>query len=207
MIKYDLHYKLLFLGESSVGKTSLLLRYIDDLFENSIPTVGIDVKYKYLTYDNKKIRLDIWDTAGQERFRGIAQNYFRGAHGIIFVFDITSKDSFNKLKTWISDAKQKINPGTVMAVAENKVDLEERRVVSKEIIEEFRDKNDIDIFSTSAKTGEGVREIIANVVSKLYDNKKIGIIEDDDEDENSRRRNSVALDRQKTGKNKEKCNC
>ena len=207
MIKYDLHYKLLFLGESSVGKTSLLLRYIDDLFENSIPTVGIDVKYKYLTYDNKKIRLDIWDTAGQERFRGIAQNYFRGAHGIIFVFDITNKDSFNKLKTWISDAKQKINPGTVMVVAENKVDLEERRVVSKEIIEEFRDKNDIDIFSTSAKTGEGVGEIISNVVRKLYDNKKIGIIEDDDEDENSRRRNSVALDRQKTGKNKEKCNC
>ena len=207
MIKYDLHYKLLFLGESSVGKTSLLLRYIDDLFENSIPTVGIDVKYKYLTYDNKKIRLDIWDTAGQERFRGIAQNYFRGAHGIIFVFDITNKESFNKLKTWISDAKQKINPGTEMVVAENKVDLEERRVVSKEIIEEFREKNNIDIFSTSAKTGQGVGEIIANVVSKLYNNKKIGVIEDDDEYENSRRRNSVALDKKKTGKNKEKCNC
>ena len=207
MIKYDLHYKLLFLGESSVGKTSLLLRYIDDLFENSIPTVGIDVKYKYLTYDNKKIRLDIWDTAGQERFRGIAQNYFRGAHGVIFVFDITNKESFKKLKTWISDAKQKINPGTVMVVAENKVDLEERRAVSKEIIEEFKEKNEIDIFSTSAKTGQGVREVISDVVSKLYNNKKIGIIEDDDEDENSRRRNSVALDRKKTGKNKEKCNC
>ena len=207
MIKYDLHYKLLFLGESSVGKTSLLLRYIDDLFENSIPTVGIDVKYKYLTYDNKKIRLDIWDTAGQERFRGIAQNYFRGAHGVIFVFDITNKESFIKLKTWISDAKQKINPGTVMVVAENKVDLEERRAVSKEIIEEFKEKNEIDIFSTSAKTGQGVREVISDVVSKLYNNKKIGIIEDDDEDENSRRRNSVALDRKKTGKNKEKCNC
>ena len=207
MIKYDLHYKLLFLGESSVGKTSLLLRYIDDTFENSIPTVGIDVKYKYLTYDNKKIRLDIWDTAGQERFRGIAQNYFRGAHGIIFVFDITNKDSFNKLKNWISDAKQKINPGTILAVAENKIDLEERRVISKEKIEEFREKNDIDIFRTSAKTGEGVREIIANMVSQLYNNKKIGVIEDDDEDENSRRRNSVALDKKKTGKNKEKCNC
>ena len=207
MIKYDLHYKLLFLGESSVGKTSLLLRYIDDTFENSIPTVGIDVKYKYLTYDNKKIRLDIWDTAGQERFRGIAQNYFRGAHGIIFVFDITNKDSFNKLKNWISDAKQKINPGTILAVAENKIDLEERRVISKEKIEEFREKNDIDIFRTSAKTGEGVREIIANMVSQLYNNKKIGIIEDDDEDEESRRRNSVALDRKKTGKNNERCNC
>ena len=207
MIKYDLHYKLLFLGESSVGKTSLLLRYIDDKFENSIPTVGIDVKYKYLTYDNKKIRLDIWDTAGQERFKGIAQNYFRGAHGIIFVFDITNKDSFNKLKNWISDAKQKINPGTLLAVAENKIDLEERRVISKEKIEEFREKNDIDIFRTSAKTGEGVREIIANMVSQLYNNKKIGIIEDDDEDEESRRRNSVALDRKKTGKNNERCNC
>ena len=107
MSKMDLNYKLLFLGESNVGKTSLLLRYADDVFENSLPTVGIDVKYKYLTYDNKKIRLDIWDTAGQERFRGIAQNYFRGANGIIFVFDITNKESFNKLRVWLSDVKPK----------------------------------------------------------------------------------------------------
>ena len=204
MSKMDLHYKLLFLGESDVGKTSLLLRYTDGVFENSLPTVGIDVKYKYLTYDNKKIRLDIWDTAGQERFRGIAQNYFRGANGIIFVFDITNKESFNKLRVWLSDVKPKINPGTVMVVAENKIDLEVKREVSKDLIEEFKEKNEIDIFSTSAKSGEGVSEMIGNLVGKLYNNKSIGAFEDDDE--NFHRKDSVML-KKKVESNKQGCNC
>jgi len=204
MSKMDLNYKLLFLGESNVGKTSLLLRYADDVFENSLPTVGIDVKYKYLTYDNKKIRLDIWDTAGQERFRGIAQNYFRGANGIIFVFDITNKESFNKLRVWLSDVKPKINPGTVMVVAENKIDLEEKREVLKDLIKEFGEKNEIEIFSTSAKSGEGVSEMIGNLVSKLYNNKNIGAVDDDDE--NFRRKDSVKL-KKKEETNKEGCNC
>ena len=200
----DLNYKLLFLGESNVGKTSLLLRYTDGVFENGLPTVGIDVKYKYLTYDNKKIRLDIWDTAGQERFRGIAQNYFRGANGIIFVFDITNKESFNKLRVWLSDVKPKINPGTVMVVAENKIDLEEKREVLKDLIKEFGEKNEIEIFSTSAKSGEGVSEMIGNLVSKLYNNKNIGAFEDDDE--NFRRKDSVKLQKKVENK-KEGCNC
>ena len=205
MSKIDLNYKLLFIGESDVGKTSLLLRYTDNFFESSLPTVGIDVKYKYLTYDDKKIRLVIWDTAGEERFRGIAQNYFRGANGIIFVFDITNKETFNKLKIWLNDVKPKINPGTVMVVAENKIDLEEKREVSKDLIEEFGEKNEIEIFSTSAKSGKGVSEMIGNLVSKLYNNKNIGAFEDDDEI--SRRKNSVMLNKKKVGKNKERCNC
>ena len=205
MSTMDLNYKLLFLGETDVGKTSLLLRYADDIFENSLPTVGIDVKYKYLTYDDKKIRLDIWDTAGQERFRGIAQNYFRGANGIIFVFDITNKESFNKLRIWLSDVKPKINPGTVMVVAENKIDLEEKREVSKDLIEEFGEKNEIEIFRTSARTGEGVSEMIGSLVSKLYNNKNIGAFEDDDEI--TRRKNSVMLNKKKLEQNREGCNC
>ena len=208
MSQLDLHYKLLFLGDSSVGKTSLLIRYTEDKFDNSLPTLGIDVKYKYLTFENKKIRLDIWDTAGQERFRGIAQNYFRGAHGIIFVFDITNKETFNKLKIWMSDAKQNIRPGTEMVIAENKIDLEKKRAISKETIEEFGEKNNIEIFSTSAKTGEGVKEIIGNLVSKLYKNKEIGKFEDDDE--STHRRDSLMLDEKKHEKNKSnknKCNC
>ncbi len=208
MSQLDLHYKLLFLGDSSVGKTSLLIRYTEDKFDNSLPTLGIDVKYKYLTFENKKIRLDIWDTAGQERFRGIAQNYFRGAHGIIFVFDITNKETFNKLKIWMSDAKQNIRPGTEMVIAENKIDLENKRAISKETIEEFGEKNNIEIFSTSAKTGEGVKEIIGNLVSKLYKNKEIGKFEDDDE--STHRRDSLMLDEKKHEKNKSnknKCNC
>ena len=208
MSKLELNYKLLFLGDTSVGKTSLLLRYTEDKFDSSLPTLGVDVKYKYLTYENKKIRLDIWDTAGQERFRGIAKNYFRGANGIIFVFDISNKDTFNKLKVWMSDAKQNMRPGTEMVIAANKIDLEKKRAVSKETIEEFGEKNNIKIFNTSAKTGEGVGEVITDLVSKLYNNKSIGNIEEDDE--YSQRRNSVMLDEKKHENNKEnknKCNC
>ena len=162
------------------------------------------MKYKYLIHDNKKIKLDIWNTVGLERFRGIPQNYFRGAHGIIFVFDITNKDSFNKLKVWLSDAKQKINPGTVMVVAENKIDLEEKREVLKDLIKEFGEKNEIEIFSTSAKSGEGISEMIGNLVSKLYNNKNIGVIEDDDE--YFPRKGSVKL-KKKVENNKKGCNC
>ena len=208
MSNLDLHYKLLFLGDTSVGKTSLLLRYTEDTFDSSLPTVGVDVKYKYLSYENKKIRLDIWDTAGQERFRGIAKNYFRGAHGFIFVFDITKKDTFNKLKVWMNDAKQNMRSGAEMVIAANKNDLEKKREVSKETIKEFGDKNNIEIFSTSAKTGEGVVEMITNLVSKLYNNKSIGNIEEDDE--YTQRRDSVMLDGKKhenNGENKNRCNC
>ena len=207
MSNIDLHYKLLFLGDTSVGKTSLLLRYTENVFENGLPTVGVDVKYKYITYENKKIRLDIWDTAGQERFRGIAENYFRGSNGIIFVFDISNKESFTKLKLWMNDAISKINKGTEMVIAENKIDLEDKRDVSKELIKDFGEKNNIEIFSTSAKTGEGVEQMFINLVSKLFNNKNIGKVEEDDEE--THRRDSVTLDRKKTGKKKEKnkCNC
>ena len=207
MTEIELNYKLLFLGETSVGKTSLLLRYTENKFDSSLPTVGVDVKYKYLTYENKKIRLEIWDTAGQERFRGIAKNYFRGAHAIIFVFDITNKDSFHKLKAWMNDAKQNINDYTELVIAENKIDLEEKRNVTKEVIKDFGEKNNLEIFSTSAKSGEGINEIFSYLVSKLFLNKKIGNIEEDDE--YSHRKDSIIIDKQKgnKGRNKEKCSC
>ena len=191
-----------------MGKTSLLLRYTEDKFDSSLPTLGVDVKYKYLTYENKKIRLDIWNTAGQERFRGITKNYYRGVSDIIFVFDMTNKDSFNKLKVWMSDAKQNMRPGTEMVIAANKNDLEKKREVSKEAIKEFGDKNNIEIFSTSAKTGEGVGEMLTDLVSKLYNNKSIGNVEEDDE--YTQRRDSVMLDGKKhenNGENKNRCNC
>ena len=203
-LNIDLEYKILFLGDSSVGKTSLLLRYIDGKFDNSLPTVGVDVKIKYITYENKKIKLTVWDTAGEERFRGIAKNYFRGANGIIFVFDITNKESFYKLKIWMSDAKQNINKSTQLIIAENKIDLEESRDISKETIKDFGEKNNIEIYPTSAKTREGVEEIIERLVSKLFLNKEIGKPEEDDE--SSRRKDSLILDKNKN-KKKEKCNC
>ena len=198
----DLQYKILVLGESSVGKTSLLVRYTEDKFENTVQTIGVDVKNKYVMYENKKIQLELWDTAGQERFKGIAQNYFRAANGVILVFDITNKESFNKLKFWINEGKTNIGQDTELIIAENKIDLEESRTVTKEAIKEFGKKTNLDILPTSAKTGEGVNEIILMLVKKLFSNKKIGIVKADDTSSGI-----VTVKREKTKKEKKGCNC
>ena len=198
----DLQYKILVLGESSVGKTSLLVRYTEDKFENTVQTIGVDVKNKYVIYENKKIQLELWDTAGQERFKGIAQNYFRAANGVILVFDITNKESFNKLKFWINEGKTNIGQDTELIIAENKIDLEDSRAVTKEAIKEFGKKTNLDIMPTSAKTEEGVNEIIQMLVKKLFSNKKIGIVKADDISSGI-----VTVKREKTKKEKKGCNC
>ena len=192
----DLQYKLLVLGESSVGKTSLLMRYAEDKFESTVQTIGVDFKNKYIMFNNKRIQLELWDTAGQERFKGIAKNYFHAANGVILVFDITNKDSFNKLKYWIDEGKTNVGQDTEIIIAENKVDLEDERKVNKDSINEFGKKMGLEILETSAKTGQGVDEIFQRLVSRLYSNKKIGAVKDD---------NSTKI----TGKDqkKEKCGC
>ena len=207
--KLDLQYKLLFLGDTSVGKTSLLIRYIDNKYDGeSLPTVGVDVRYKYVTLENKKIRVDIWDTAGQERFKNITKNYFRGAHGIILVFDITNKATFDVLKTWFITAQNTVPPETEMIVVGNKIDLEDKRVINFESLKEFGIKHKIDVFETSAKTGEGVEEIFTYLINKLYINKNIGKILPND-DEISKRNDSHVLDKesQRPREKKKDCNC
>ena len=208
--KLDFQYKLLFLGDTSVGKTSLLIRYTDNKFEDgSVPTLGVDVRYKYVSLENKKIRLDIWDTAGQERFKNITKNYFRGANGIIFVCDVTNKETFDKLKSWLNDAQGNVSPETEMIVVGNKIDLKEKRQVKLELLKEFGEKHNIDVFETSAKTGEGVEEIFIDLTKKLFKNKNIGIVLPGDE-ESSKRNGSYILqnDSQKSkDKHKEGCNC
>ena len=211
MSHLDLQYKFLFLGETSVGKTSILLRYVDDNFNSFLPTVGVDVRYKYIMYENKKIRLDIWDTAGQERFKNIAKNYFRGANGVILVFDISNKESLSKLKFWLYDCKQKIDPETELVIAENKIDIESERVISKEAIKEFGEKNNIEIIPTSAKTGEGIEAVFSHLISKLFLKKDIGVVPPN-EDEFTQRRGSYLLnnnisEKDDKKKKKEKCNC
>ena len=218
MSNLDFQYKLLFLGDTSVGKTSLIIRYVEDKFEidNGLPTLGVDVKYKYVSLENKKIRLDIWDTAGQERFKNITKNYFRGANGIFFVCDITNKGTFDKLKQWLGDAKTNVEPETEMIIVGNKIDLGRERVVDINTLKDFGNKNKIEVFETSAKTGEGVEEIFSVLTKKLFQNKNIGIVLPSD-DELSMRRGSYILNKEQV-KNRPKnktdggegeggCNC
>ena len=136
MSKLDFQYKILFLGDSSVGKTSLITKYTDNKFDgDSLATLGIDVKYKYVTLEEKKIRLDIWNSAGQERFKNITKNYFRGANGIIFVCDIANKDTFNTLKNWLNEVKNDVSVETEMIIVGNKIDLNEKRQVNFDLLE------------------------------------------------------------------------
>ena len=207
MRRVDIAYKLLLLGESNVGKTSIILRYIENLFnESNTSTCGIDVKCKYVTCENKKIRLDIWDTAGQERFRGLTKNYFRGAHAFILVYDITNKDSFDKLKNWIKDAKEKIedDKSYKMAVVGNKKDCDKKREVSFQTLKEFGESNDVIFSEVSARTGEGIEQLFNDFIKELLKNRNIGIYKNDEVDE----RTYSNLSRSLISENKHNnCNC
>ena len=200
--KLDFQYKILFLGDTSVGKTSLLIRYTDNKFEeDSLPTVGVDVRNKYLSLEKKKIRLDIWDSAGQERFKNIAKNYFHGANGIIFVYDITNKNTFETLKVWLREVQNDVSEETEMIIVGNKIDLNEKREVNYELMENLGKKNNIEVFETSAKTGEGVEEIFIFLTKKLFQNKNIGVVLPGD-DEATIRRGSYILNKRNSIKNK-----
>ena len=201
----DIVYKFLLLGESTVGKTSIIIRYIENTFNDSnTSTCGVDVKHKYVSCDNNKIRLDIWDTAGQERFRGLAKNYFRGAHGFILVYDITNKDSFIKLKGWIKDAKEKINKedSYKIMVVGNKKDCENDRAVEYNNLKQFGEDNKVIFSEVSAKTGEGIDKLFNDFVHELLKYRNIGIYKSDEKEERTYSNLDLSL-----VENKHNCNC
>ena len=168
----DLYLKILVIGDSSVGKTSLLLKYIDDYFsETQISTIGVEYKEKVITLNNRKIGLQIWDTSGQERFRSITQNFYRGADGILFVFDVTNKESFDNIKMWLNEP-QVVELNSQKILVGNKIDLEEQRVISKEKMEDLGAKNNnLVSFETSAKTGENVEKVFTKIAELILANK------------------------------------
>ena len=179
----ELKYKILFLGETQVGKTSLIIKYTEGTFQQGgITTLGVDLKYKYLKKDNKNLRLDLWDTAGQERFRNITKSFYNGANGMIFIFDLTSSESFDKLKFWIEDSKDKITDNNIeLLMVGNKSDLIDERVVTKEKIQKLSEQYNIPYFETSAKIGEGIEEMFNTLINKLLLRKEIRQNNDDDE--------------------------
>jgi len=149
----------LVVGDSGVGKSCLLLRFTDNSYtENFIATIGVDFKIKTVDVDGKKVKLQIWDTAGQERFRSITASYFRGAKGIVLVYDVTNQDSFDNVRTWVSDIVQGKGDMKNTILVGNKCELIKQKVISqaegKELAEEYK----IPFFETSAKNGVNVNE-------------------------------------------------
>ena len=163
-------YKVLLLGDSSVGKTCFLLRYCDKTFQDAhLSTIGLDYRLKSMTLKNKKnIKLQIWDTAGQDRFRAITKNYYKGANGIILIYDVTNLQTFENVKNWITQIREEANKNVVIFLAGNKADLpEESRAVQKEDGQKMAEEYNIPFQETSAKEGINVNETFQELVEKI----------------------------------------
>ena len=161
-------YKIVVLGDISVGKTSILSRFRYGIFEPEyMPTLGIDFFSKNLFYEDKTIRLILWDTAGEERFRSLIPSYLKNADCIIIVFDITNKDSFNSLNKWLTDSKNNASEGTIYIICGNKSDLKEKRTVNENEIDEYIKKNELIYVECSAKNGEGIKDLFNTVAKNL----------------------------------------
>ncbi|XP_009421150.2 GTP-binding protein YPTM1 isoform X1 [Musa acuminata AAA Group] len=166
--EYDYLFKLLLIGDSSVGKSCLLLRFADDSYVDSyISTIGVDFKIRTVELDGKTVKLQIWDTAGQERFRTITSSYYRGAHGIIIVYDITEMESFDNIRQWLSEIDRYANDSVCKLLVGNKCDLVENRVVEMEKAKAFADSLCIPFIETSAKDSINVEKAFLTMCAEI----------------------------------------
>ena len=171
---YDERIQLIMVGESGVGKTSLIRRYTNNIFNtNHLETIGIEFFNKEERINDQIIQIKLWDTAGQEIFHSRTKNFYRKADGIIIVYDITNKESFERIQDWVksvydnTDTYKEIQ----MIIVGNKIDLEERREVSKQEGLKIGKYFEIDFFEASAKNAEGVRNFMIKIIEDVLNNK------------------------------------
>eukprot|EP00461_Guttulinopsis_vulgaris_P000388 UN00388 len=165
---YDFLIKLLLIGDSGVGKSCLLLRFSDDAFTSSfITTIGIDFKIKTIDLDGKRIKLQIWDTAGQERFRTITTAYYRGAMGILLVYDVTDEQSFQNIRTWIRNIEQHASQSVSKILVGNKSDMDQDKQVETARAQRLADEYNIQLFEASAKNNINVTESFVHIAKEI----------------------------------------
>jgi len=166
---YDALIKLLLIGDSGVGKSCLLLRFADDAWTPSfITTIGIDFKIRTIELDGKRIKLQIWDTAGQERFRTITTAYYRGAMGILLVYDVTDERSFNNIRTWHANIEQHASEGVNKILIGNKCDSsDEKKAITTQQGEALARELGVAFLETSAKANINVEEAFVMLASEI----------------------------------------
>ena len=167
-VNFDYLLKYIIIGDAAVGKSNLLLRYAHGQFKPEYQlTIGVEFGAKNIQIKNKVFRIQIWDTAGQENFRSITRAYYKNSVCALVVYDISSRDSFNNVTTWIEDCKNQSPKTIFMVLVGNKCDLNDKRQVTAEEGKELADKNDMMFFETSAKDGINVDEIFLNSANEI----------------------------------------
>ena len=168
-------FKILTIGESGVGKTCVLRRFVENKFlKNHLATIGIDFKTKTLNINNQEIKLKIWDTAGEERFRNITTQYYKGADGIVLVYDVTDEASYEKIRDWMDQILSNIQQDEIgIVLMGNKCDMEERNV-SEEMGIKLAEELKISYFETSALTGQGIKEAFEKLTRDIMKKKGVG---------------------------------
>ncbi|XP_076811307.1 ras-related protein Rab-21-like [Clavelina lepadiformis] len=162
------NFKVVLLGEGCVGKTSLVLRYCEDKFNDKhITTLQASFLNKKLNVGGKRVNLAIWDTAGQERFHALGPIYYRDSNGAILVYDITDEDSFQKVKNWVKELRKMLGQDISLCIAGNKIDLEKSRHVSVEEAEEYALSVGAKHIHTSAKLNKGIDELFLALTKRM----------------------------------------
>eukprot|EP00768_Dysnectes_brevis_P005831 gnl/Dysnectes_brevis/4376_a5855_1130.p1 GENE.gnl/Dysnectes_brevis/4376_a5855_1130~~gnl/Dysnectes_brevis/4376_a5855_1130.p1 ORF type:complete len:205 (+),score=20.93 gnl/Dysnectes_brevis/4376_a5855_1130:70-684(+) len=174
---YAALYKLVIIGNSSVGKSSLISQFCLDQFTATyVSTIGIDFKSRELEIQGKKVKLQIWDTAGQERFRTIVKAYYRSAMGVLVVYDVTDRSSFEGVRRWLADVDRLAPPEVCISLVGNKIDLPTSdHSVTRSEAEAFAAEKGIPLFLMSAKTSEGVDEAFQNLADRIFETQGMSI--------------------------------
>ncbi|CAD8084354.1 unnamed protein product [Paramecium primaurelia] len=169
-MSYSYLFKFILIGDTGVGKSCLLLQFIDKRFRQKHEvTIGVEFGARMIEFDGQNIKLQIWDTAGQESFRSITRSYYRSAAGAIIVYDITKRETFENISRWLEEAKQNGNPKLTFTLVGNKSDLEADRQVSFEEGQEFAKNNGIDFVEVSAKTANNVEEVFLKTAQQILE--------------------------------------
>ena len=203
-MNYDKTCQILLIGDSLVGKTCLIQRYVNGTFKGDyISTVGLDYHTKLEIINNLNVSVKLWDTAGQERFKALTASFFRNAEGVVIAYDVTNSESFDNLKFWISSIKTNLFEKNIfipIIIIGNKIDLEDMREITKDVASAFAKENKFKYFETSAKTGEGVDEAFRDLVNQVLANL-------DKNEEGTIERKSIKIEENKDDKQKKKGCC
>ena len=192
-------FKILTIGESGVGKTCVLRRFVENKFlKNHLATIGIDFKTKTLNINNQEIKLKIWDTAGQERFRNITTQYYKGADGIVLVYDVTDEASYEKIRDWMEQILSNTQQEEIgLVLLGNKCDMEPR-TVTEEMGKKMAEELKVNYFETSALTGQGIKEAFEQLTRDIMKKRGVG-------ETNSDGRGVDLKNKNKNGKNDKDC--